>query len=77
MTKPISETPEVSLLPDGRMDTANTALYVGLSIKTMAMLRSNGKGPDYVKIGRIFYYKDELDRWIKEAKVTSTAQRRA
>ncbi len=51
----------VQVLPDGRMDTKNAARYCGLSEKTMAMKRCTGTGPKYVKRGRIFYHRADLD----------------
>lgn len=52
--------------PDGRMDTKNTSIYVGLSVKTLAQFRCKGEGPRFVKPtgGRVFYYKTDLDQWI-------------
>jgi hypothetical protein len=67
----------ISIFPDGRMDAKNAASYVGLSVKTLAMMRSNGTSPKYIKRGRIFYYQDDLDFWLNEGgKCTSTAQQR-
>ena len=57
---------EVTLYPDGRLDTKNASIYLGLSDKTLAMMRSQGYGPKYLKRGRIFYFKDDLDKWIME-----------
>lgn len=72
------ETVSVKMYPDGRLDTKNAALYLGLEEKTMAMKRSDGTGPRFIKRGRIFYFKDDLDAWINECKrATSTAQLRA
>ena len=56
----------VLILPDGRMDRRNAALYCGLSVKTLAMYASRGVGPAYIKLGKVFYFKDDLDRWIAE-----------
>jgi len=71
MTKNI----EVVIFPDGRLDAANAAEYLGLSQKTLAMMRCQGTGPKYIKRGRIFYFKDDLDGWINQAgKRSSTAQ---
>ncbi len=67
----------VSMFPDGRMDTKNAALYLGLSQKTLAMLRSSGTGPEFVKAGRVFYYKDSMDQWLRARRATSTAQARS
>ena len=65
----------VNILPDGRLDTRNAALYLGLSPKTLAMMRCQGDGPSFIKLGRVFYYKEDLDLWIGQApRATSTAQ---
>ncbi len=66
---------EITVYPDGRVDTDNASLYIGKSKKTMAMHRSNGTGPPFIKQGRIFYYLDDLDAWMKEGgKMMSTGQ---
>ncbi len=65
---------EVVVFPDGRMDAKNTSTYLGVAEKTMAIWRSSGAGPPYVKRGRIFYFKDDLDKWIEEGRRTSTAK---
>ena len=68
---------QLSIYPDGRLDTDNTALYLGLSVKTLAMMRSKGTGPMFVKRGRIFYFKQDLDNWLNACgRVVSTAQAR-
>jgi hypothetical protein len=65
----------VFILPDGRVDTKNTAFYLGVTEKTLAMWRCQGKGPRFIKRGRVFYFKEDLDAWIQQApRVTSTAQ---
>lgn len=66
---------EIIMFPDGRLDAKNAALYVGLSEKTLAMMRCEGCGPQFVKRGRIFYFIDDLNEWIQSAKVQSTAQK--
>ena len=64
--------------PDGRLDTVNAAIYTGYSSKTMAMMRSNGTGPQFIKRGRIFYFRADLDEWLNaKGKAVSTAQLRA
>ena len=66
---------EVSILPDGRMDTRNAALYLGLSDKTLAMKRCDGTGPEYVKCGgKVFYFTGKLDDWIASGTKISTHQ---
>lgn len=65
---------EVTILPDGRMDAKNAATYVGLSVKTLAMMRCNGNGPTFVKRGRVFYYRGDLDEWLLAGRAASTAQ---
>jgi hypothetical protein len=65
---------EIFYFPDNRLDAKNAARYLGLSPKTLAMMRCNGKGPRFVKRGRIFYFKNDLDEWLDAGKATSTAQ---
>lgn len=58
---------DVVMLPDGRMNRKNAALYLGLSVKTLAMHASRGTGPIFIKRGRVFYFRDDLDDWLKDA----------
>jgi len=59
------EVVKVTMLPDGRMNTRNAARYLGVKEKTLAQQRFQGRGPRYVKPGRVFYYKEDLDAWLK------------
>jgi len=69
------ESAKVIVLPDGRMNSTNASRYLGLADKTLAMMRCDGSGPKFIKRGRIFYYKSDLDEWINEGgRVSSTAQ---
>ena len=70
-----TNTPIVTMYPDGRMDTKNTSKYMGLAEKTLAMMRSNGNGPKFVKRGRVFYFQVDVDVWMNaQGRHTSTAQ---
>ncbi|MGH8606662.1 MAG: helix-turn-helix domain-containing protein [Gammaproteobacteria bacterium] len=62
--------------PDGRMNTENAARYLGVTLKTLAMWRCAGTGPAFVKRGRIFYYRSDLDTWLRGGRAQSTAQAR-
>ena len=65
----------ILVYPDGRMNTDSAARYVGLSTKTLAMMRCQGNGPQYIKRGRVFYFKQDLDSWLNEGgRISSTAQ---
>ena len=64
---------KVLVLPDGRMDRRNAARYLGLAEKTLAMHASRGTGPNFVKRGRVFYFKDDLDDWLQGGIVVSPA----
>ena len=66
----------VKVLPDGRMDSENASAYIGLSKKTLAMYRWRGVGPKFVKRGKVFYYKNDLDEWLRAGRVGSTAERK-
>jgi len=68
------QTAGVMVLPDGRMDPKNASTYCGLSVKTLAMKRCNGTGPKFVKLGRIFYFREDLDAWLQRGRFASTAQ---
>lgn len=66
---------QVVTFPDGRMDTRNTSIYTGFAEKTLAMMRCNGKGPKFVKRGRVFYFTADVDEWMNaNGRLTSTAQ---
>ena len=71
------ETVRVVAYPDGRLNTENAARFLGLSTKTLAIMRSNGTGPRFVKRGRVFYFIDDLQAWVSESRrVRSSAQAR-
>jgi hypothetical protein len=56
----------VRILPDGRMRRPDAARYIGVSEKTLANMRTRGEGPPPTRIlGRIFYYRSDLDRFIR------------
>jgi hypothetical protein len=42
----------------------------------MAMKRCAGTGPKYVKRGRIFYHRADLDAWLSAERFGSTAQQK-
>jgi hypothetical protein len=56
----------VMILPDGRMDRKNAARYLGLSVKTLAMHASRGTGPRFIKRGLVFYFRADLDLWLRD-----------
>jgi hypothetical protein len=60
-----SQSPDLLILPDGRMTRRDAARYLGLSEKTLAMYASRKTGPRFVKPGRTFYFKEDLDAWIR------------
>jgi len=55
----------VTILPDGRMDIKSAALYTGRSENSLAQMRWKGTGPEFVKRGKIFYFKKDLDAFMK------------
>ena len=60
------EVPRVRVLPDGRMTRENAATYLGLKPKTLAMWAMEGKGPPTRRVGgRVFYYKNDVDAFIR------------
>ena len=65
--------PQVVVLPDGRMDRRNAAAYLGCAPKTLAQYASQGIGPAFIKRGRVWYFKGDLDSWLSLGRVRSTA----
>jgi hypothetical protein len=59
------EIQRISMFADGRLTALEAAKYLGLAPKTLAIMRSEGRGPAYLKRGRIYYYREDLDRWLR------------
>jgi len=56
------------------LDEHRAARYLGLRVKTLRNWRSAGKGPSYIKIGRIVRYRvTELDEFIEKRLVDTGA----
>lgn len=71
-----TESTAIVTLPDGRMNRKNAARYLGISAKTLAMHASRGTGPPFTKRGLVFYYREDLDRWMRTGRVASSAEAR-
>lgn len=70
--------PGIQILPDGRMNVANAAAYLGISTKSLACYRSQGRGPAFTKLGKLcFYHRGDLDVWVAENRAKSTAEHKA
>lgn len=71
------KTEAAGVFPDGRMNVKAAADYVGLAVATLAIHRCNGTGPRFIKKGRIWYYRQDLDDWLNaDGRHTSTASAR-
>lgn len=74
---PIVSLPHLRPLPDNDeilIPSRHMPAYVGLSVQTLARWRHEGKGPEYVKIGRLVAYNvRELRRWIDNQRKHSTS----
>jgi hypothetical protein len=71
------ESVAVRMLPDGRMRAKDAAAYIGKAPKTLALMRVDGTGPRYMRCGQVYYFKDDLDEWIRQnARVRSTSEER-
>jgi hypothetical protein len=56
----------VRVLPDGRMSRADAARYLGVAEKTLANMQVRGAGPPAKKLlGRVFYYRSDLDAFVR------------
>ena len=57
---------KVRVLPDGRLTRTDAARYIGIDPKTMANWSLTNFGPRPHRVGgRVFYYKDALDAFIR------------
>ena len=52
------------------------ALYTGYRIKGIYALTSSRQIPHYKKNGKLYFKKEELDRWMTESKVMSEQELR-
>lgn len=57
---------DIQMYPDGRMDSKNAAKYLGFSPATLATWRCRKIGPCYIRRGKIFYRKADLDKFITD-----------
>lgn len=59
-----------SALLSGTMNTAAAAEYIGVSEPTLKRWRSNGTGPEYMRLGEriVKYRQTDLDRWLMNAR---------
>lgn len=64
--------------PDGRLTPHSASQYLGLSQKTLAQWRYQGRGPLFTKLsGRVFYFVKDLEEWITaQGKYQTTVQAR-
>lgn len=51
------------------LTTAQAAAYLGLKPKSLENMRHAGRGPAYMKLGRVFYLQDDLDDYIARRRV--------
>jgi len=67
-TNPVEQL-RVRILPDGRMAARDAATYLGHSMGRLATWRMEGNGPAFCRVGgKIFYRREELDRFIRVGK---------
>lgn len=60
----------VVVLPDGRMDRASAAAYIGCAPQTLAAWAVKKIGPRPIRVGgRAYYKKTEIDRFIASGDV--------
>ena len=70
---------EPYILPDGRMDGKQTAMYLGIHRSVLGKMRTEGTGPPYMRLvsarGKLFYYKADVDAWLaSQTKHVSTLE---
>ena len=68
---------DVIVHPNGCLNRSNAAKYLGIATGTLSRWACEGKGPKYIKRGRVWYRKEDLDAWLADGEVSSAAQARA
>jgi hypothetical protein len=62
----------------GLLNEEITAAVIGVEPSTLATWRSQGKGPDYVKLGKgVFYTANALAAWVNGEMARQREERRA
>ena len=62
----------------GRLDTGGAAGFLGVSESLLNRMRSEGRGPRYIRLGgRIFYRQADLDAYVDSGVVETTDSRKA
>jgi len=49
---------------DGRMNEAAASVRLEVSTSTLRAWRAAGKGPAYLKLGRVWYYSEDVEQWL-------------
>ncbi|KDE90589.1 hypothetical protein DF40_022480 [Stenotrophomonas maltophilia M30] len=63
-------------LPPARLRVSDAAKYLGLGVSTLDKMRTEGRGPRYLKVGnRVFYREADLDAYLEAAVVETTDSR--
>lgn len=59
---------------ENRMKPAEAAEFLGISEGTLNNMRNKGNGPDYYKLGGIFYKQCDLDAFVESKKVAGSGK---
>jgi len=68
---------KLEILADGMMTCEQASTYLGLALVTLAKKRCNGTGPKFTKRGRVLYFREDLDEWLRAGRVGSCAEARS
>ncbi len=61
---------------NGWMKTAEAAKSIGISTATLNSMRTQGNGPEYIKLGHAVWYEPEaIKKWVEGLRRTQTAQK--
>ena len=63
-----------AMLTQSVFDTDEAAKFLGVSRQLLELLRVQGGGPRYAKLGRLVRYRREsLDQWLVEHEISHTS----
>ena len=62
----------------GLVNEDEAAAVIGVEPSTLATWRSQGKGPEYVKLGKgVFYTVNDMSKWVNDEMTRQIAVRKA
>lgn len=67
MAATLQQTPTIPTQPNALLDTEQAAEYLRVQVQTLANWRMIGRGPAFVRVGRLIRYRlSTIDAWLAQ-----------